>query len=73
MNGIDWEANARLIAAAPDYDHAATAMLEVLLRFGEWDDGCFYYAGRSAPELERPMRELTAAVAKARGEKEMAA
>ena len=36
-----------------------------LLIHGEWDDGCFYYAGISATELEEPLKLIKAAIAKA--------
>jgi hypothetical protein len=28
-------------------------------QFGQWDDGCFYYGGRSAPELQRAIAQAT--------------
>lgn len=31
---------------------------------GDWDDGCFYYAGHSAPELEEPLNLIKAAITK---------
>lgn len=35
-----------------------------LLTHGEWDDGCFYYAGHSASELEEPLNLIKAAIEK---------
>jgi len=61
------ELDARLIAAACDLDKNARDLLAVLQRFGDWDDGCFYYNGRSAPELQSPMQALADAIAKAEG------
>lgn len=62
------KANAHLIASAPDFAKAAEDMCAVLSRFGDWDDGCFYYNGTSAPELQGPFQALADAIAKARGE-----
>lgn len=59
------EANARLIAAAPDLLEAATALLPVLEMMSEWDDGCLYVNNHSTPEMAEPMRLLKAAIAKA--------
>ncbi len=33
-----------------------------LLNHGEWDEGCFYYAGTSASALEEPLGLLKAAI-----------
>jgi hypothetical protein len=49
--------------------NAANILGETLVRHGNWDDGCFYYAGRSAPELEWPIRNLDATVDEAQGGK----
>jgi len=69
------QANARLIASAPETAKQRDALLAAceltekrLLTHGEWDDNCFYYAGHSASELEEPLRKLKAAIAAA-GEK----
>ena len=67
METFEEIANARLIAAAPDFAKAAEDMCAALSRFGDWDDGCFYYNGTSAPELQAPFQALADAVAKARG------
>lgn len=32
-----------------------TAVVARLEEHGNWDDGCFYYAGRAAPELQDPL------------------
>lgn len=45
-------------------EQAARELLAVLERFGDWDDGCFYYNGRSAPEFETPMQDLADALEK---------
>ena len=38
--------------------------------FGSWEDGCFYYNGRSASELQQPIEQARAVLKKARGEAE---
>ena len=38
-----------------DLEDVIRAMIECLERYGNWDDGCFYYAGRSASELQEPL------------------
>lgn len=43
----------------------AGEMSAVLSRCGDWEDGCFYYNGTSATELEGPQQRLAAAIAKA--------
>lgn len=61
------QANARLIAAAPELLEAANLMRAALQKYGDWDDGCFYYNGKSASELQSPIASLGAAIAKATG------
>jgi len=39
---------------------ALNTIEECLLGNGEWDEGCFYYANRSAPELQRPLKMIEA-------------
>ena len=39
-------------------EHAARELLAVLERFGEWDEGCYYYNGHAAPELQTVMQNL---------------
>jgi hypothetical protein len=70
MKGYDAiaEANSRLIASAPELHKSTNELMAVLHRFGEWDDGCFYYAGKAATELQRPMRSVCDAIAKAEGQ-----
>jgi hypothetical protein len=45
-----------------DIEHAARELLAVLQRFGDWEDGCLYYKGVSASELEGPMQQLANAL-----------
>lgn len=59
------QANAKLIAAAPALLDACKLTKKRLLTHGVWDDGCFYYAGCSAPELEEPLEKLTDAIEQA--------
>jgi len=43
---------------------ALTMFRERIMQHGEWDDGCFYYRGTSASELQEPLR-LAAALTSA--------
>lgn len=60
--------DAHLISAAPELLEAASLIRAALQKHGEWDDGCFYFGGKSASELQYPIAALTAAIAKATGE-----
>jgi hypothetical protein len=51
--------NASLIALV----RALVSLHGTIYRHGEWDDGCFYYSGKSASELEGPISETDAAIA----------
>jgi len=62
-------ARAQLIAAAPKLLDACEMIKNRLLTYGEWDDGCFYYAGHSASELQEPLRLIEAAIAEAEVQK----
>lgn len=42
----------------------AKEFLETMNRFGDWDDGCFYYNKRSAPELQPLQRQAESFVQK---------
>jgi len=44
---------------------ACKLIKERLLSHGEWDAGCFYYAGISASELEEPLKLLATAITEA--------
>ncbi len=61
------DANARLIAAAPELLEALRQLEMAVLHNGDWDDGCFYHNGTSAPELQRPLDDARAAIAKVEG------
>ena len=63
------DANARLIASAPDLLAALRLFMARMNERGDWDDGCFYYEGRSASELQEPIRAARAAIALATGGK----
>jgi hypothetical protein len=52
-------------SAAPELLEACKFILSRLQINGEWDDGCFYYNGKSATELESPIAQLQAAIKKA--------
>jgi hypothetical protein len=46
-----WE-NAKLVQVAPTLKEIAEEFLDKMMRFGDWDDGCFYYNKVSASELQ---------------------
>ncbi|HGM5043034.1 TPA: hypothetical protein ACKPZV_000190 [Stenotrophomonas maltophilia] len=47
----------------------ATSLLSAqLLLHGDLEDGAFYYNGYSAPELQTPMADVEAALARVKGE-----
>jgi hypothetical protein len=48
---------------------ALTLMRDRLLQNGEWDDGCFYYHGTSASELQEPLALADAAIRSLTGAK----
>lgn len=41
---------------------AAKSIQSQINRGGNWEDGCFYYNGRSASELQGPMIRLSDAI-----------
>lgn len=59
------EGAAEIVRVLNSYDGllaAAREMSAVLSRCGDWDDGCFYYNGTSATELEGPQQRLADAI-----------
>lgn len=58
------EANAAKLALWDEMRVACEAMLKVIRDNSEFDDGAFYYAGRSASELEKPTIRLDSLLAK---------
>ena len=68
------ESKKRIISACEDgiyqaEEHlldAAEKTVEMLNKFGNWDDGCFYYNRTAAPELHAPFMALKVAIAKAK-------
>lgn len=52
-------------ALKADLLEAMTLFLSRMDRFGNWDDGCFYYEGRAASELQEPITLARTAIAKA--------
>ncbi len=65
------EARARRLesvrAAVVELIEAAAALRARLYLYGDWEDGCFYYNGYSAPELMAPMADVDAALARVKG------
>ncbi|WP_312708617.1 hypothetical protein [Stenotrophomonas sp.] len=54
-------------AAVAELIEATTALRARLCLHGDWEDGCFYYNGYSAPELMAPMADVDAALARVKG------
>lgn len=54
-------------AAVAELIEAANLMHAALQKHGEWDDGCFYYGGKAASELQSPISSLVAALSRMRG------
>ncbi len=52
-----------LHAAAPNLLDACKFILSRLQSNGDWDEGCFYYSGKSASELQAPIERLQKAIA----------
>lgn len=50
--------NAELLSLVYDFMHRMES-------FGNWDDGCFYYNGAAASELQRPIEIAQEVIAKA--------
>lgn len=49
---------------------ALQLFLATMDKYGNWDEGCFYYSKTAAPELERPIqlaRKAMAAISKGGG------
>ena len=61
------ESNARVIIACPELLTAVDLFLDRMNRFGYWEDGCFYYGGKSASEFEEVISRATEAIDKAEG------
>ena len=61
-----------------DFEAARSAVAELiestcvlrsrLCLHGDWEDGCYYYNGYSAPELQDPMAQVDAALIRIKGE-----
>lgn len=64
------DANARLIAAAPELLEALEHFLGRMELSGNWDDGCFYYSRMAAPELQEVILKARKVVKKATGQSE---
>jgi len=53
---------AALIAERDRLREVVAMFFDRVSRHGDWDDGCFYYKGTSAPELQEPLRRARAAL-----------
>lgn len=50
---------------APEELAAALSLfIEKMDRFGEWDEGCYYYQGHSATELQEAIKDGRVAMAR---------
>lgn len=54
-------------AAVAELIEAASLLVAQIELHGDMDDGCFYYNGRSASELQTPLHDACAALARAKG------
>lgn len=54
-------------AAVAELIEASEVLRARLCLHGDWEDGCYYYNGYSAPELMAPMADVDAAIAKVKG------
>lgn len=57
-------------AAVAELIESTSLLVAQLVLHGDMDDGCFYYNGRSASELQTPMADVSAALARVKGESE---
>lgn len=55
-------------AAVAELIEYTSLLVAQLVLHGDMDDGCFYYNGRSASELQTPMADVSAALARVKGE-----
>lgn len=58
----------RARAAVSGLIESTSLLVAQLVLHGDMDDGCFYYNGRSASELQTPMADVSAALARVKGE-----
>lgn len=54
-------------AAVAELIEATSLLTAQLALHGDMDDGCFYYNGRSASELQTPMADVRVALARVKG------
>jgi hypothetical protein len=59
-----------ILASGPISYEALKLIVDALEQYGSWDEGCFYYNGKSASELQEPIAKARAAIARAEGEGE---
>jgi len=60
----------KLIRETPSVVDALASLHAALEKHANWDDGCFYYNGKSASELQEPLAKARAALQRAEGEGE---
>jgi hypothetical protein len=58
MTDEEW----KIVAAAPTLVKVVRDFLSVMERFGNWDEGCFYYNSVTASELQKPIADAQAAL-----------
>ena len=68
-DGIEGEANARLIAAAPDLLEALKRMASIIDKMGDMPDGFIHPSPWQTLKCEEALTQARAAIAKAEGEK----
>ncbi|MBA0225159.1 hypothetical protein D7U89_06590 [Stenotrophomonas maltophilia] len=70
--GVDTDTRVPELSASIDVVgkliESTSLLVAQLALHGDMDDGCFYYNGRSASELQTPMADVSAALARVKGE-----
>lgn len=62
---VEADTHATAVAERDALREALGMFLAAMNLYGDWDDGCFYYGGKSASELQEPIRIARAALAEA--------
>lgn len=58
----------RALSAVKELIEATSVLRARLCLHGDWEDGCYYYNGYSAPELQAPMAQVDSALIRINGE-----